>query len=305
MTSHSSSRRKGSSSPVAGLFRKIFIDDWVMKLVALFIAFTLWFGVSGLRTNTTARLKSVALNIKLQNDMELTSASLAEVDLFVTGDKRKVDPLNPRNLVASLDLTQMAPGERIVQLTPSNVIVDLPTGVSLDSVEPTQIPVKLERIITKELPVEPEFVGSPENGLEFYSFEATPKTVRVRGPEGVVQELSKLSAEKIDLKGKAESFSVSQLNLTNENQRVRLLAASVDIRVTLGPKRVLRTFDLTANLQGKPRNLSITLYGPNSELQNLDLDSLRIVETDSPSPEVVLPNNLKASVEVRRVIVRK
>ena len=305
MTPHSSQRKRGGSSPFAGLLRKIFIDDWVMKLVALFIAFTLWFGVSGLRTNTTARLKSVALNIKLQNDMELTSASLAEVDLFVTGDKRKVDPLNPRDLVASLDLTRMGPGERIVQLTPSNVIVDLPTGVTLDSVEPTQIPVKLERIITKELPVEPELVGSPENGLEFYSFETTPKTVRVRGPEGIVQELSKLSAEKIDLKGKTESFSVSQLNLINENQRVRLLAASVDIRVTLGPKRVLRTFELTTNLEGKQRNLSVTLYGPNSELQNLDLDSLRIIGTDSSSPEVVLPNNLKDSVEVRRVIVRK
>lgn len=304
MSTHSNQNRDRSVSAPIVLLRKIFIDDWVMKLVALFIAVTLWFGVSGLRTNTTARLKSVALNIKLQNDMELTSASLAEIDLFVTGDKRKVDPLNPRDLVASLDLTQMSPGERVVQLTPSNVIVDLPTGVSLDSVEPTQIPVKLERIITKDLPVEPKFSGTPGGGLEFYSFETNPKTVRVRGPEGVVGSLKSLSTESVDLEDRTDSFSVNQLNLANENQRVRLLAASVNMRVTIGPKRVLRTFEIVTDWKGRQRSLSITLYGPTSEFEELDLESLRVIETDSGSPDVVLPGNLKASVEVRRVSLR-
>lgn len=304
MSAHSNQNRDKSVSAPIALLRKIFIDDWVMKLVALFIAVTLWFGVSGLRTNTTARLKSVALNIKLQNDMELTSASLAEIDLFVTGDKRKVDPLNPRDLVASLDLTQMSPGERVVQLTPSNVLVDLPAGVSLDSVEPTQIPVKLERIITKDLPVEPKLSGVPGNGLEFYSFETNPRTVRVRGPEGVVASLKSLSTEPVDLDDRTDSFSVNQLNLANENQRVRLLAASVNLKVTIGPKRVLRTFEIVTDWKGRQRSLSVTLYGPSSEFEDLDPDSLRVIETESGSPEVVLPGNLKASVEVRRVSLR-
>lgn len=291
-------------SKILTFFKKVFIDDWVMKLVALVIAITLWFGVSGLRTNTTARLKSVALNIKLQNDMELTSASLAEVDLFVTGDKRKVDPLNPRDLVASLDLTGMSPGERIVQLTPSNVVVDLPTGVSLDSVEPTQIPVKLERIIIKDLPVEPSFIGSPDNGLEFYSFETTPKTVRVRGPEGILDGLTRLSSEKIDLRDRTETFSINQLNLTNDNQRVRLLAASVNLKVTIGPKRVMRSFEVLASIKGRNRTVVVTLYGPAKELTGLSPQDLRLVNADPESLEVAIPQNLKASVEVRKINIR-
>jgi len=297
-------KKRDKGSKILTFFKKVFIDDWVMKLVALVIAITLWFGVSGLRTNTTARLKSVALNIKLQNDMELTSASLAEVDLFVTGDKRKVDPLNPRDLVASLDLTGMSPGERIVQLTPSNVVVDLPTGVSLDSVEPTQIPVKLERIIIKDLPVEPSFIGSPDNGLEFYSFETTPKTVRVRGPEGILDGLTRLSSEKIDLRDRTETFSINQLNLTNDNQRVRLLAASVNLKVTIGPKRVTRTFEVSASIKGRNRTVVVTLYGPAKELTGLSPQDLRLVNADPESLEVAIPQNLKASVEVRKINIR-
>jgi YbbR domain-containing protein len=298
-----SRKNKGASSLIA-FFKKIFIDDWPMKFVALLITITLWFGVSGLRTNTTARLKSVALNIKLQNDMELTSASLAEIDLFVTGDKRKVDPLNPRDLVASLDLTQMSPGERIVQLTPSNVVVDLPTGVSLDSVEPTQIPIKLERIIVKDLPIEPNFIGSPRNGLEFYSSETNPKTVRVRGPEGIVDGLTSLSSERIDLRDRSESFVVDQLNLTNDNQRVRLLVAAVNLKVTIGPKRTSKVFELPLAVNGRNRTLVVTLYGPSQELKDLNPESLKILNPQSTKPEVVIPDNLKASVEVKKIQIR-
>jgi YbbR domain-containing protein len=236
--------------------------------------------------------------------MELTSASLAEIDLFVTGDKRKVDPLNPRDLVASLDLTQMSPGDRIIQLTPSNVVIDLPTGVSLDSIEPTQIPIKLERIIIKDLPIEPNFIGSPRNGLEFYSSETNPKTVRVRGPEGIVAGLTSLSSERIDLRDRTESFVVNQLNLTNDNQRVRLLIAAVNLKVTIGPKRTLKVFELPIAVNGKNKTVVITLYGPAQELRDLDPETLKIVNPQSSKPEVVLPDNLKASVEVRKIQIR-
>lgn len=305
MTQTSSQKRKAKRVPSVFTFlRKIFIDDWAMKFVALLITITLWFGVSGLRTNTTARLKSVALNIKLQNDMELTSASLAEIDLFVTGDKRKVDPLNPRDLVASLDLTQMMPGERVVQLTPSNVIVDLPTGVSLDSVEPTQIPIKLERIITKDLPIQPNFIGNPSGGLEFYSAESTPKTVRVRGPEGVLEGLKSLSSERIDLRDRTESFTINQLNLANDNQRVRLLAASVSLSVVIGPKRIQRNFEVPVTINGKSRTLVVTVLGPGEELQKLKPENFRVTNIDDQMPEVAVPNNLRASVEIRKVQIR-
>jgi YbbR domain-containing protein len=305
MSASSFQRQKNRGAPaLVAFFKKIFIDDWPMKFVALLITITLWFGVSGLRTNTTARLKSVALNIKLQNDMELTSASLAEIDLFVTGDKRKVDPLNPRDLVASLDLTQMSPGDRIIQLTPSNVVIDLPTGVSLDSIEPTQIPIKLERIIIKDLPIEPNFIGSPRNGLEFYSSQTNPKTVRVRGPEGIVAGLTSLSSERIDLRDRTESFVVNQLNLTNDNQRVRLLIAAVNLKVTIGPKRTLKVFELPIAVNGKNKTVVITLYGPAQELRDLDPETLKIVNPQSSKPEVVLPDNLKASVEVRKIQIR-
>jgi len=56
------------------VFKRIFIDDWFMKLVALVITITLWLGVTGLQTPTTTRIRGVTLNLLLANDVEITFA---------------------------------------------------------------------------------------------------------------------------------------------------------------------------------------------------------------------------------------
>ncbi|HNU09206.1 MAG TPA: hypothetical protein PKO33_15670, partial [Pyrinomonadaceae bacterium] len=48
----------------SGILRKVFLEDWTMKLIALVITLALWFGVSGLREPKTERLRSVALNLR-------------------------------------------------------------------------------------------------------------------------------------------------------------------------------------------------------------------------------------------------
>ena len=97
--------------------------------------------------------------MQCRSSFQRNQAPIEVVDLVVTGDKRKVDLLNPRDVVASLDLTTVQPGERQVQVTPSNISIDLPSGVRLESVEPGIIPVTLERVLEKEVLVKVETTG--------------------------------------------------------------------------------------------------------------------------------------------------
>ena len=120
--------------------------------MALVITFALWLGVTGLRAPTTARLKNVTLNLRVSNSIEVTNSPVQEVDLVVTGDKHKIDQINPRDLVASLDLTEVQAGDRTVQITPENVNVELPTGVKLEEVQPNKIAIKLEAVMEREIP---------------------------------------------------------------------------------------------------------------------------------------------------------
>lgn len=218
------------------VIRKIFVDDWILKVVALIISLTLWMGVTGLRTPTTARLKSVALNLKVRNDFEIMSAPISEVDLVVTGDKRKVDLLNPRDLVASLDLSSVEAGERTVQVTADNISVELPTGVRLESVEPGVIPVTLERVVEKSIPVTVETSGTAPAGYEVTAF-ANPATVKVRGPESLIRSIDSVSTEKVSLKGRQGDFSVSEVGIQALGPKVRLNEMVVGVQVKIAERK--------------------------------------------------------------------
>ena len=78
------------------LFRRVFLEDWGTKLVALGITAALWLGVTGLQKPTSRRLNSVPLVLNFSSDMEATNSPLKEVDIVVTGDKTKTSRLRQR-----------------------------------------------------------------------------------------------------------------------------------------------------------------------------------------------------------------
>jgi hypothetical protein len=45
--------------------------------------------VTGLRAPTTARFRSIPLNLRVSSDIEVTNSPVQEVDLVITGDKRR------------------------------------------------------------------------------------------------------------------------------------------------------------------------------------------------------------------------
>jgi YbbR domain-containing protein len=207
------------------LLRRVFLEDRMIKVIALFITFALWYGVTGLRAPTTARLRNVALNMRLSNDMEVTNSPVQEVDLVVTGDKRRIETINPRDLLVSLDLTEVSAGDNTIQILPENVSrsVELPTGVRLEEVQPNKIAVRLEKVQEREIEVKIEIEGSVAENFEVYNQTVVPQRVRVRGPESFVNSLDFVSTERINLNNQRANFTVRQ---------VPVLLNAMDIPVT-------------------------------------------------------------------------
>src|SRR5829696_10080665 len=94
------------------ILKKIFLEDWVMKVVALAITLALWFGVTGLSTPTTQRLPSVPLSLRFSNNIEVTNTPIQEVTLVVTGDRRRLAQINKNDVIVSMDISDMIPGDR-------------------------------------------------------------------------------------------------------------------------------------------------------------------------------------------------
>lgn len=283
------------------LLRRIFLDDWLLKAIALFITVALWLGVTGLRAPTTARLRSVPLNLRVSNDIEVTNSPVAEVDLVVTGDKRKIDLLNQRDLVVSLDLIDVPAGERTIQMTAENVNIELPTGVKLEEIQPSKIAVKLEAVEEREITVQAVTEGAAAEGFEIYSKTISPAKVRVRGPESFVKSLDSVSTEKINLENRQEDFTVRQVALNVVNPKVTVLDTAVDVAFRVGEKRIEKLFTVAIESDTGNKSATVVLYGGRSVLDNLKAENLKVVIADDAAPNLILPDEASGRVEIRKL----
>ena len=287
------------------LFRRVFLEDWLIKIVALLITIALWLGVTGLRAPTTARLRSIPLNIRVSNDAEVTNSPVQEVDLVITGDKRKIEQLNPRDMVVALDLIDVPAGDRTVQITPQNVNVELPTGVKLEEVQPNKIAVKLEKVEEREIAVRVETEGSPAENFEVYGVTVTPAKVRVRGPISFVQSLDSISTEKINLDNRQTEFAEKQVALNVVNPKITLLDTVVDVNFRIGEKRVERMFNVRVSGETEKKTATVILYGARSVIESLKTEDLRVENVKNEGGEnslnLILPPELQGNVEVKKL----
>lgn len=274
-----------------------------MKLIALFITLTLWLGVSGLRAPITTRLSSIALQPRISNDFEITNSPVTEVALVVTGDRRKLDQIKSESLIVSFDLTNVQAGDRIVQLTPETVNVELPTGVRLTEIQPDKIAIKLEAVAEREIPVKAETEGNVAEGFEIYSETVVPARVRVRGPASYIKSLSFVSTEKINLENRETDFTANQTPLSVSNPNATVLDTAVDVAFRIGEKRIERIFSVPVSNTNK--KASVILYAARSVLENVRAENLTAetfkTETGEDSLRLNLPAALQNNVEIRKL----
>ncbi len=290
------------------LFRRIFLDDWLIKVIALFITVALWLGVTGLRAPTTERLRDITLKSRVSDTIEVTNISVQEVDLLVTGDKRKIDQIKQENLIVVLDLTDVQAGDRTIQITSENVNVELPTGVRLEEVQPNKIAVKLETITEREIAVKVETEGTVPENFEVYSKTIAPQKVRVRGPESFIKLLDSVPTEKVSLENRREDFIAQRIPLNIADSKVTVLDTNVvDVAFRIGVKRIERLFTVPVQTATEKKTATVILYGGRSVLESLKAENLRVEivknEAGETSLNLVLPPEIQDKFEIRKLKV--
>lgn len=287
------------------ILRKVFLEDWALKLTALGITLALWLGVTGLSTPATRRI-TVPLYLYVASNAQVVNQPPQEVEVELSGDKRKVEQLNRADLVASVDLSDTPAGERVVSLSPQNVYMELPQGVKLTDIAPSRIAVTIEKVEEREVEVRVETTGTPAAGYEVYSTMALPPRIRVRGPESIVRMVEYVKTEKISIAGKTEDLTVRQVPVAASDPKAAVLNTFVDVVYRIGERRVDRP--VTVPMPGVAgKTVSFILYGPRSVVNRIAAGDIRVemsLNSDGEeTPSVILPEDVRSSVEVRRVRV--
>ena len=224
-------------TPPERLLRKLFLEDWGLKLLALAITVAFWLGVTGQNKPVTLRVTGVQLNFLQPDGLEISNDPPGTVDVILTGSKDKLDRIGPRDLIANVDLSDQKAGERVIKLTLDRVKVDLQEDVKIQGFHPATVSIRLEPVVEVPVEVEVKFEGKLPDGYEVASVSVNPARIRLRGPADRINALHKAITETVWLDGRKESFNVSHVEINLPDPKIDILDPAVDIHVDVTEKR--------------------------------------------------------------------
>ena len=291
-------------SRVEKLLRKVFIEDWSLKLLSLAIAVVLWLAVTGQNQPVTAHV-NVQLNFIRPPSLEISNDPPRTVDVMLTGSRNKLDHLTSLDLVATVDISDQRTGERVLRLA-DKAQISLPQGVKVDGFQPSAIPVRLEAIVEKQVPIEPKLEGKPADGYEVYSVRPSKESVMLRGPESRVATLQRVPTESVWISGHKESFTATNVAVDVSDPKVDVIDPVVNVEVEIGEHRAEKSFSgiPASGSDGQrvqPSSVSVTLLGPASMLDSLKAEELKIIVDGTKGPRIELPPALNGKVSLKSI----
>lgn len=232
------------------------------KLIALsiLVAVIMWaFVMTSTNPSLSKTIRNVPLTIKNQEVMQKDGYALvgkdevASVNVKVEGSRSDLASLSAEDLVASIDLG--VPTEGIKTL---NVNVDVPSGIRIESVSPSNINLKMEKIVKKDLTVDIKISDRLKESKIINVSEQSTKKITVSGLRNYVDKVDKIVLninEEEYLDGKIHDIGVKPVDKDGKNvENVDLSQNDVSISFdVLQSKEV----GVELNYDNLPKNMQI------------------------------------------------
>ena len=172
--------------------RRIMIHDFPLKAVAVVIAVVFWVAIT---QNAAPRLVTVAFDGRIPVERPdnvpagyVLRGQLADVGVTLRGPSGIADRVALSDLRATLDVKTLTLGQAEPQDARVNVTVAR-DGVEVVDVSPATVSVRLERVTSRSIPVQPRFANSPPSGARAGDAAVSPTEVKVTGPESDVARI--------------------------------------------------------------------------------------------------------------------
>ena len=272
------------------------------KLFAAACAFVLWFFVNAGERETQVLPFPVELS-NLPERSVLTNADRVDmVSVRLNGPGPLLASLDAKRAPIVLDLSNVDVGTDL-RLKVRDEMVRVPRGVRILDIEPSRIPVRLERVKRTSVPVTLAPVGEPRDGYKVQSLRSAPEKVQVSGPASIVDRLTALETEPVDITDLAASTQKTVGLLRTDQLSVK--PETVVVEISIAPIMTTRDFkrlsvvvrNVDRPFQLKPSRVNLTVRGPQRVVQSLTLDESSVyVDGGSYEPgehiveaEVALP----------------
>lgn len=173
---------------------------------SLIVITEVWFGFT--RNQDTI----ITLNVPVEygnrpSNLEIIDTSINQVHLQLKGPSAFLKTLRPDQVEVRIDLRKAVEGKNSFPLTRDNIA--LPPGVLLSKVNPSAVDITLEKPITKELPVQVNWVGRLPDNWCVTDVKVTPETIRVIGGIKILENTFTIYAAPVRLENLSRSGAFS------------------------------------------------------------------------------------------------
>jgi YbbR domain-containing protein len=169
------------------------------KLCSVAIAVVLWLMV--VPQSELVASRSVPIFYRnLPPDLEIGSDMPDRVHIEIRGPASKLSPASLESVAVQLDLTPVdGPGDRT--FTISTESLNLPRGISFLRAVPSQLRLRFDHILSKEVPVQVRVGTALQEGYKIVRENVDPPRLRIIGPEKRVRPIEVAQTDPVDLSG--------------------------------------------------------------------------------------------------------
>jgi hypothetical protein len=175
------------------LITKYIFKDFRLKALALVLASMLWLAVSYMGESKMSISVRVSAD-KLSRDLIVSKMGAEEVLVTLNGPVSILKDIRARDVVVSLDLSNVKEGRYVYDLQKNNVRV--PKGIQVEEVKPDYIVVEIDRTIEKRLKI---VVKLENKWMSMYSIKSwAPHYVNVEGSGNALKDIDFIQTVPID-----------------------------------------------------------------------------------------------------------
>ncbi|MBW2575557.1 MAG: DNA integrity scanning protein DisA nucleotide-binding domain protein [Deltaproteobacteria bacterium] len=176
--------------------RKEKLEISIAALVSILFITGMWLSFSkGLDTLIT--LEIPVEYAKHDPGIEIVDTSVNTVQLQLGGSGALIKSVRPDQVQVRLDLGNAVIGSNVFSITQENI--SLPPGIFLSKVAPSVVEVTLDKTITKQLPVQVDWVGKLPENLILSQLKIDPEKIEIIGGKRILENISTLYTEKVPL----------------------------------------------------------------------------------------------------------
>lgn len=279
-----------------------------LRLIALLVALGLWLFVNAGQRESQLSL-SVSVNFHgLPGGYLIVNSSPDFINLQLSGPTTLLSLLDPGRLALRLDLSGVTLGQTEFKIGPQ--MFNVPRQVNIDRISPASVTINVDRLVSRQVPVQVTTSGSPATDFAVVAIDATPAAVTVTGPHQTVARLEGIETQPLDLNS-ASSDVEGELALISPTNLVKLsfskVVAKARIHEVLADREirgvVLKVRDAEYSFRLQPRRIDVTVRGPASKVSALKLDGSAYIDAGGAEPgshELPVQIELPAGIQLLR-----